>query len=71
MANGLRDRLAAPARLGRAKRLDDAHGRYIEFVKRTFPRGLTLDGLQDRRRLRQWRRLQGRARRCCGNSAPR
>src|SRR3990170_5119899 len=34
----------APAReLGRAKRLDDAQGRYTEFVKQTFPKGLTLD----------------------------
>jgi len=32
--------------LGRAKRLDDAEGRYIEFVKSTFPRGLRLDGLK-------------------------
>src|SRR5271170_7746269 len=38
--------LAAPDRLGRAKRLDDAAGRYIEFVKNTFPRGLRLDGLK-------------------------
>ena len=38
--------LAAPGELGRALRLDDAQGRYIEFVKRTFPRGLTLDGLK-------------------------
>jgi phosphoglucosamine mutase len=37
---------AAPARLGRASRLDDASGRYIEFVKNTFPRGLRLDGLK-------------------------
>src|SRR5271167_4512167 len=29
--------LAAPDRLGRARRLDDAQGRYIEFVKKTFP----------------------------------
>ena len=28
---------AAPAALGRAQRLDDAQGRYIEFVKNTFP----------------------------------
>ena len=33
-------------RLGRAKRLDDAAGRYIEFTKATFPRGLRLDGLK-------------------------
>jgi len=32
--------------LGRAKRLDDAGGRYIEFVKNTFPKGLRLDGLK-------------------------
>ncbi|MBL8644964.1 MAG: phosphoglucosamine mutase [Rhodospirillaceae bacterium] len=37
---------AAPAKLGRAKRLDDAGGRYIEFTKATFPRGLRLDGLK-------------------------
>jgi phosphoglucosamine mutase len=37
---------ASPDRLGRAKRLDDAQGRYIEFVKATFPRGLRLDGLK-------------------------
>ena len=35
-----------PAELGRAKRLDDAGGRYIEFVKQSFPRGLRLDGLR-------------------------
>jgi phosphoglucosamine mutase len=38
--------LANPAKLGRAKRLDDAQGRYTEHVKRTFPKGLTLDGLK-------------------------
>ncbi len=36
--------LAPPERLGRAKRLDDADGRYIEFVKRTFPKALGLEG---------------------------
>ncbi|WP_090018623.1 phosphoglucosamine mutase [Limimonas halophila] len=35
----------APDKLGRARRLDDATGRYIEFVKGTFPRHLRLDGL--------------------------
>ncbi|MGQ0676676.1 MAG: phosphoglucosamine mutase [Rhodospirillales bacterium] len=38
--------LSPPERLGRARRLDDAQGRYIEFVKATFPRGLRLDGLK-------------------------
>ncbi len=35
-----------PEMIGRAKRLDDAPGRYIEFVKSTFPKHLTLDGLK-------------------------
>ena len=35
-----------PTELGRAKRLDDAGGRYIEFVKQSFPKGLRLDGLR-------------------------
>jgi phosphoglucosamine mutase len=39
-------RRAAPPELGRAKRLDDAGGRYIEFVKQSFPKGLRLDGLR-------------------------
>jgi len=38
--------LAPPAELGRALRLDDALGRYIEFAKQTFPRGETLEGLK-------------------------
>ena len=38
--------LAAPSDLGRASRLDDAAGRYTEFVKSTFPRGQTLAGLR-------------------------
>jgi phosphoglucosamine mutase len=37
---------AAPAELGRAKRLDDERGRYIEFVKQSFPRERRLDGLR-------------------------
>src|SRR5215472_13026443 len=35
-----------PHELGRAKRLDDAGGRYIEFVKGSFPKRLRLDGLK-------------------------
>jgi phosphoglucosamine mutase len=45
LAKGPRRR-AAPSELGRVKRLDDAGGRYIEFVKQSFPRGLRLDGLR-------------------------
>ncbi len=38
--------LAPAAGLGRARRLEDALGRYIEFVKGSFPRALRLDGLK-------------------------
>ncbi len=38
--------LAASAALGRAKRIEGAHARYIEFAKRTLPRELRLDGLR-------------------------
>ncbi len=38
--------LAKPETLGRARRLDDAQGRYIEFAKSTFPKSLTLEGLK-------------------------
>lgn len=34
------------AKLGRAQRIDDASGRYIELIKRTFPANLRLDGLR-------------------------
>jgi phosphoglucosamine mutase len=46
MASDIGHRLAAPASLGRAARLDDAAGRYIEVVKASFPRGLRLDDLR-------------------------
>ncbi|WP_417428478.1 phosphoglucosamine mutase [Kiloniella sp.] len=38
--------LASSTKLGRARRLDDASGRYIEFVKNTFPKDLRLDGMK-------------------------
>ncbi len=34
------------ADLGRAQRIDDAPGRYIEFCKSTFPSGVRLDGMK-------------------------
>jgi phosphoglucosamine mutase len=47
LVDGNLNDLAAPAdAFGRARRLDDAQGRYVEYVKRTFPRGLRLDGLK-------------------------
>lgn len=42
----LDESLAEPSKLGRAKRLDDAPGRYIEFVKRSFPKNFTLSGFK-------------------------
>ncbi|SFC16621.1 phosphoglucosamine mutase [Bosea sp. CRIB-10] len=38
--------LSPSALLGRAKRIESAHARYIEFAKRTLPRNLGLDGLR-------------------------
>ena len=32
--------------IGKAVRIDDALGRYIEFAKSSFPRGLTLEGMK-------------------------
>jgi phosphoglucosamine mutase len=46
MTQDLSDRIAAPEHLGRASRLVDAAGRYIEAAKSSFPRGLRLDGLK-------------------------
>jgi phosphoglucosamine mutase len=31
--------------IGQAKRIDDALGRYVEFAKASFPKGMTLEGL--------------------------
>ena len=33
-------------KIGRATRIDDALGRYVEFAKASFPRGLTLENLR-------------------------
>jgi phosphoglucosamine mutase len=38
--------LAKSADLGRARRIDDGQGRYVEFAKRTLPRNLSLEGLR-------------------------
>jgi phosphoglucosamine mutase len=38
--------LAEPSEIGRATRIDDGRGRYMEFAKTTFPRGFRLDGLK-------------------------
>ncbi|MCW5751063.1 MAG: phosphoglucosamine mutase [Alphaproteobacteria bacterium] len=46
MAGGLAESLAPSAKLGRAQRLEDAAGRYIEYAKNTFPKGRNLAGLK-------------------------
>jgi phosphoglucosamine mutase len=33
-------------KIGKAVRLDDAEGRYVQFIKGTFPRDRTLDGMR-------------------------
>ena len=38
--------LPGPDALGRAKRIDGVHDRYIEFAKRTLPRSMSLSGLR-------------------------
>ena len=38
--------LASPDRLGRAVRLEGARGRYMEALKASLPRGMSLDGLK-------------------------
>ncbi|QNN65689.1 phosphoglucosamine mutase [Sphingomonas rhizophila] len=38
--------LVPPDKIGRAKRIDDARGRYVHFAKSTFPDRLRLDGLK-------------------------
>lgn len=42
------ERLPHPpaSEIGRARRIDDAQGRYIVYLKNTFPRDLTLEGLR-------------------------
>ena len=46
MDEGLQENLAEPADLGRVVRMDESQARYIEIVKATFPRRLSLNGLR-------------------------
>jgi phosphoglucosamine mutase len=46
VGSDLHKKLAAPAALGRAKRIDGATERYVEYAKRTLPRDLTLEGMR-------------------------
>lgn len=42
----LGQQLAKSTALGRAKRVESVHARYIEFAKRTLPRNMSIDGLR-------------------------
>jgi phosphoglucosamine mutase len=46
MDSDLSRRLSGSAGLGRAKRIESVHARYIEFAKRTLPRQLDLEGMR-------------------------
>lgn len=40
------EQLAVSRNIGRAKRIDGVHDRYIEYAKRTMPRNVSLNGLR-------------------------
>ena len=42
----LADLLPTASGMGKAARMDDVHGRYIVFLKNTFPRSLTMEGMK-------------------------
>jgi phosphoglucosamine mutase len=46
MDEGLQEGLTQPRGLGRVKRIDDAQARYVEIIKATFPRSLSLSGMR-------------------------
>lgn len=46
MDEGLQEGLAGPKDLGRVVRMDEAQARYVEIVKATLPRTLSLNGLR-------------------------
>jgi len=45
-SGGLSEFRAAADEVGQATRIDDAEGRYVVFLKNTFPRDLTLEGMR-------------------------
>ena len=46
LESDLTARLCKSPDMGRAKRVDSVHARYIEFAKRTLPRNMSLDGMR-------------------------
>ena len=71
MENGLSAHRWPSAALGRARRLDDAAGPLHRIHQEYLSPRPAPGWPEDRRRLRQWRRLQSRADDCCGNWGPR
>ena len=45
-SGGIENIRPTAGKIGRAQRIDDALGRYVEFAKASLPRGLTLDNLR-------------------------
>jgi phosphoglucosamine mutase len=46
MDTDLSAKLSAPDKLGRAERIENVRGRYIEYVKNSFPKSRNLEGLK-------------------------
>jgi phosphoglucosamine mutase len=46
LAGDIGPKLAKSRDVGRARRIDSAQDRYVEFAKRTLPRGLSLEGMR-------------------------
>jgi phosphoglucosamine mutase len=46
LGNQLPEKVPPPREMGRAYRLEDVHGRYIVFLKNTFPRELSMEGMK-------------------------
>lgn len=46
LAGKLPDMVPPPSGMGRAYRIDDVNGRYIVFLKNTFPRDLSMEGMK-------------------------
>lgn len=44
--DGLQRKRPKASNIGKAYRLDDAGGRYIEYIKSTLPRGMTFEGMK-------------------------
>ncbi len=44
--NGYEEHLPEPENLGKAYRIEDAEGRYIVFLKNTFPREVSMEGMK-------------------------